>query len=240
MTREIEYSVIVPVYNESKRIHNIETISKYLGKIKLKTELLVVNDGSIDDSLTILRKYKRNLGFRLVSYSQNKGKGYAIKQGMLKAKGKYILFCDVDLSTPIEEMTSLIPFLKNNNIAIGTRKITRSKVLVEQSLIRKWLGKGFTFLSQIILNVWISDFTCGFKFFPREIARKIFRKTLVYRWGFDSEVMFLAKKYHFAVKEVPVTWVNDVQTRVKFPRDIFVSLRELLTIRFNDWILKKY
>lgn len=240
MAKNIEISVIVPVYNESKRLHHLRTIADYLKGFKKSTELIVVNDGSTDNTQEKLKELKKTFDFRLISYRTNKGKGHAVKIGMLRAVGNFRLFCDVDLSTPIEEINELSKYLDKYDVVIGTRKITAAKVLVEQSPIRKWLGKGFTLLSQIILNVWISDFTCGFKFFSREAAEKIFSKSLVFRWGFDSEIMFLAKKYGFSIKEVPVTWINDTQTRVKFPRDIFVSLRELLTIRFNDWMKRKY
>jgi dolichyl-phosphate beta-glucosyltransferase len=233
-------SVIVPVYNESQRIHHLEQIIKYLKTLPQKTELIVVDDGSKDDTLKKLRSMNSGNNFRILTYKKNAGKGYAIKTGMLAAKGDYCLFLDVDLSTPISEMGKFIPVLGKADIVIGTRKSKGANVVTPQPIIRKWMGRGFTLLSQIMLNVWVSDFTCGFKFFSKEAAKKIFSNVKVFRWGFDSEVLFLAKKYGFSVKEVPVTWVNDLSTKVKFPRDIIVSFRELLTIRNNDMIKKVY
>jgi hypothetical protein len=106
--------------------------------------------------------------------------------------------------------------------------------------LREYLGTGFTFLAQLILNTWVSDFTCGFKCFSKEASQRIFRKTKIFRWGFDSEVLFLAKKYGFSIKEVPVVWKNDARTRVRFPNDIINSFAELIAIRYYDWVKGVY
>lgn len=235
MARSKMISVIVPVYNESKRVFNLKSIFDYLKKKYKFSEIIVVNDGSTDDTIKKLRAMKRDIEFRLVSYKLNKGKGWAVKQGMLKATGDYRIFCDVDLSTPISELENLLHYISHHDVVIGTRKISKSKVIVEQPAWRKWLGKGFTFLSQVTLRVWVSDFTCGFKLFSANSAKRIFSRTRIYRWGFDSEIMFLAKKYNLKIKEVPVTWINDTLTKVKFPRDILISVRELGNILLNDW-----
>ena len=233
-------SVIVPVYNESRRIYHLKLIVDYLKTLPLKTELIVVDDGSKDDTLKNLRLMNKGKDFMILSYKKNEGKGYAIKRGMLEAKGDYCLFLDVDLSTPISEIQKFLPVLNSAEIIVGTRKAKMANVITPQPLIRKWLGRGFTFLSQIMLNVWVSDFTCGFKFFSREAAHKIFSKVKIFRWGFDSEVLYLAKKYGFRVKEVPVTWENDLNSKVRFPQDLIISFRELVAIRNNDWFKKSY
>lgn len=228
------WSIIVPVYNETRRLGNLNHILQFLKTLPETWELIVVNDGSTDNSLELLRNINRRHSFQIVTYSQNRGKGYAIKQGMLAAIGKYRLFLDCDLSTPIEEIDKIRPYLADFGVVIGTRKTKGAKVLVHQPWLRENLGKGFTFLSQLILAVPVSDFTCGFKCFSSAAARKIFTKSLVYRWGFDSEILYLARKYGYSIKEVPVTWKNDIFSRVKFPEDLITSFSDLFRIRLND------
>ena len=232
--------MIVPCYNEAKRINNLVEIVQHLRGLDKTWELIVVNDGSRNDTLTKLRVLNKKFPFRLITYKTNRGKGYAVKTGMLKAVGKYRLFLDVDLSTPIAQMEKLNESIIRYDVVIGTRKLKGAKVLVHQPLIREKLGVAFTFLSQLVLNTNISDFTCGFKSFSGEASERIFQKTRIYRWGFDSEVLFLAKKYGFSIKEVPVVWKNDDRTKVRFPNDIFNSFRELLAIRYFDWFKNQY
>lgn len=232
----IFWSIIVPCYNETKRIHNLEKILKYLGGQKESWELIVVNDGSLDETLKKLKVLKRKSNFKLISYDTNRGKGYAVKTGMLAASGKFRLFCDIDLSTPIEEIRAFKPFLGKADVVIGTRKLKGAKVILHQSFLREYLGKGFTLLSQLVLNTWVSDFTCGFKCFSKAASERIFKRTRISRWGFDSEALFLTKKYGLRVKEVPVVWKNDPQSRVRFPRDLINSFAELVAIRYYDWV----
>lgn len=238
--KSIYWSIIVPCYNESKRVDNIKTILEYLKNLDKPWELIVVNDGSTDDTLIKLETLKKKANFKIVSYKKNRGKGFAVKTGMLKAKGNFRLFLDVDLSTPITEMEKFSKSVDQYDVIIGTRKLKGSKVVEHQPLLREYMGMAFTLLSQIILNVKISDFTCGFKCFSESASQKIYKNTKIYRWGFDSETMFLAKKYGFSIKEVPVVWENSKLTKVRFPNDIVSSFYELLAVRYFDWIKKQY
>ncbi len=228
------WSIVIPVYNESRRIGNLNHILDYLSHLKQSWELILVNDGSTDDTLAVLEKMNKGRKFSVVSYLKNEGKGHAVKKGMLAATGKHRLFLDIDLATPIEEMEKLPPFLEKYDVIIGTRKAKGAKVIVHQPWLRETLGKGFTLLSQILLSVPVSDFTCGFKYFSAKAAQTIFSRSQIFRWGFDAEVLFLAFKYRFKVKEVPVTWTDDRRTRVKFPQDLINSLSELVRIRYYD------
>ena len=239
-TKSTFWSIIVPVYNEAKRIYNLDEILKYLHGLEESWELIVVNDGSTDDTLKKLELFRKKSHFKLISYETNRGKGFAVKTGMLAASGKFRLFCDIDLSTPIEEMAKFKPFLRKADLVIGTRKLKGANVIVHQSFLREYLGKGFTRLSQLVLNTWVSDFTCGFKCFSQAASERIFGKTRIFRWGFDAEVLFLARKYNLRIKEVPVVWENDPQTRVRFPRDLIKSFGELLAIRYYDSIEDSY
>lgn len=233
--KQPELSIIIPVYNESKRIDYVSQIFDYFIKQKPSFEMLVINDGSTDDTLVRLEKLEKSYRFKIITYPINRGKGYAIKTGMLQAQGKHRLFMDVDLSTPLNEWGKFIPFLNRYDVIIGTRKTDHANLLIHQSLIRENLGKGFTFLSQKILGIGVSDFTCGFKCFSQQAAEKIFTKQTINRWGFDSEILFLTKKYKLRIHEIPVMWKNDPRTKVRFPQDIINSFSELLTIRINDF-----
>lgn len=228
-------SVVIPVFNEQKRIRNIKYVISYLRRQKYTWEIIVVNDGSKDKTINRINSLKKKMRLKLVSYSENRGKGAAIKEGMLIAVGKYRLFLDIDLSTPIEEVDKLIPFLRKYDIVIGSRKMKGSNIIVRQPLIRELLGKMFTFLSQKILQMRVSDFTCGFKCFSQKAAEQIFLRQTINRWGFDSEILYIGKTKRYSIKEVPVTWKNDSRTRVKFPQDIVNSLTELIKIRLNSY-----
>ncbi|MDP3973559.1 MAG: glycosyltransferase family 2 protein [Candidatus Daviesbacteria bacterium] len=235
-------SIIIPFYNEGGRIANLSLLFHYLRQKKFSTEVILVNDGSTDESLKLIRKILKQLPphhfFELISYQMNKGKGFAIKTGMLKAKGDYRLFTDIDFSTPIEEFDNYLPHLKKFDILIGSRKKRGAKLLMHQPKIREKLGKGFTKLSQIFLGLNLLDFTCGFKCFSKKAAEEIFRRQRIDRWGFDSEILFIGKKRGFNIKEMPVTWRDDSNTKVKLPHDIITSLYDLLRIRLNNF--KKY
>ena len=226
-------SIIIPVFNEEKRIKKLSEIVSYLKKQKFSWELIVVNDGSTDKTKKKLRLLKDKLKFKTISYFPNKGKGFAIKTGMLSAKGKYRLFLDIDLSTPINEFDNFYPFLKKFDIIIGSRRIKSSSVTVRQPFIREMLGKMFTKLSQELLLMNISDFTCGFKCFSQKAADQIFVRQTTNRWGFDPEILYIGKIHKNSIKEIPVKWKNDPKTKVKFPQDILNSFKELAGIKIN-------
>ena len=226
-------SVIIPLYNEQNRLGKLTKVFDFLDRQKLVYEVILINDGSRDNTLKKLNQLSKKFIFHLITYDKNKGKGFAIKTGVLQASGKYLLFTDIDLSTPLEEFNKFLPLLKRRNIIIGSRKKVGSTLRKRQGLIRENLGKGFTLLSQLILDIYLSDFTCGFKCLPRQAAKEIFSRQRIERWSFDSEILFLAKKLGYEIKEVPVKWSNDPRTRVRFPQDIIRSLLDLYKIRYN-------
>lgn len=233
-------SIVIPIYNEEKRITNLSEIYKYFKRKHLTCEVILVNDGSTDQTAKTLREISKKFKFKLISYRKNRGKGYAIKAGMMKAGGKYRLFTDIDLSTPIEEFNKFIPYFKNYDIIIGSRKKKGAKLIIHQSKLREKLGKGFTKLSQIVLQLDTTDFTCGFKCFSKIAAEGIFSRQRINRWGFDAEILFLAKKFGYKIKEIPVKWSNDPRSRVKFPQDIISSLLDLLKIRLFTYPINDF
>ena len=231
-------SVVIPVYNESERIYNLPEIFQYLIRSNFNFEVIVINDGSTDDTLAKLKKIQKQYSFRIISYYPNKGKGYAIKKGMLAASGDYRLFTDVDLSTPIEEFDHFLPYLHSHEIVIATRKKKGAHLKIRQGKTRENLGKAYTLLSKRILNLPLSDFTCGFKVFSKQAAEKIFSKSQIERWGFDPEILFIATKNKIRIKEVSVTWINNPNSKVRFPQDAINSFCELIRIKVNDFIGK--
>lgn len=238
--RKIFLSIVIPVYNEMDRLHHLKEVIDYLNKQRYTSEIIIVNDGSVDGTLNRLNKLNVHNRYHIISYPGRRGKGFAVKTGMLSAKGNLRLFTDIDLSTPIDEIGKFLPYIHRFDVIIGSRKKRRAKVLIHQSKLRESLGRGFTFLSGRLLRVRISDFTCGFKIFSKRASEKIFNKTKIERWGFDSEILYLAQKYKFKIKEIPVTWADDVKTRVKFPQDLIRSFLELIEIILNDRYRKIY
>ena len=233
-------SVVIPVFNESARISFLSEIVKYFRKQTYSVEIVLVNDGSKDNTLSLLKGYaKKNTEIKIISYAENRGKGHAIKMGMLQAKGKHRLFTDIDLSTPLSEFKKFIPLLGKKEVIIGTRKNTDASILVHQPFIREYLGKCFTWISRILLGVNLTDFTCGFKCFSAKAANDIFSRSQIERWGFDAEIMFIAHKRGYFIQEVSVIWRNDERTKVKLLSAAFKSFQELLTIRLAD-IFGKY
>lgn len=228
-------SIIIPLYNEVTRLKNLIKVYDFFESNNINYEIILVNDGSNDKTLSYLKKFPKKYKYQLVSYKVNMGKGHAIKEGMLAANGKFRLFTDIDLSTPIEEFNKFIPYLNKYDLIIGSRKTKGSTLKKRQPLIRESLGKVFTLVSQTILNLETSDFTCGFKCFSQKAAIEIFNKQTVNRWGFDSEILFLAKKLRFKTKEVPVTWFDDPRSKVKFPQAIISSIADLIKIRLNNY-----
>lgn len=226
-------SVVIPVFNEEKRVKKIADIVSYLKKQPYPWEIIVVNDGSTDRTIKILKELRKKLRFSLISYTANTGKGFAVKTGMLQANGKFRLFLDVDLSTPISEIEKFLPYMEKYDILVGSRKLRTSSLAMRQPILREYLGKIFTLLSQYILNMYISDFTCGFKIFSEKSAKHIFSRQKIEKWGFDPEILYIGKLKRYSIKEIPVFWKDDPRTKVKIVNAVINSLMELILIRIN-------
>jgi glycosyltransferase involved in cell wall biosynthesis len=169
---------------------------------------------------------------QIVGYNQNMGKGHAIKRGMANSNSDYTLFFDADMATPLSELEKFVPLMKQYKpVIIGTRKNGESTVVDHQPRFREILGKAYTLLSQIILNTWVTDFTCGFKAFSREARIDVFTKSRINRWGYDSEILYLARKLGYNITERAVIWSDDKNTKVRLSQAVFTSFLELLKIR---------
>lgn len=236
METDIYLSVVIPVYNEESRIiQSLEDIFSYLRSLAMSWEVLIVDDGSHDRTAEIIEQWiKNHHQLMLIRLPQNCGKGAAIRQGMLKAQGRYRLFRDADVSTAMAEFDRFRPILENGTpIVIGSRKMAGAKNMRRQPWLRETLGKGFTLLSRLLFVWEVSDYTCGFKCFSAKAAEDIFSRQKICRWAFDSEIVFLAKNLGYPIAQLPITWTNDPGTKVRLIVDVLNSFFEIICIRLN-------
>lgn len=238
MEKGVYLSVIIPAYNEEERVAGtIMNISKYLARQDYVSEIIVVNDGSKDKTAEIVSDIKSTVpSLRLIDNKKNKGKGGVVKQGMLAANGKYRLFVDADNAISIDHLDKFWPYTKEYDVVIGSIEIEgaekREKYEGFSKIYRNVLGKLSKYLIRL-LTVWeIHDTQRAFKLFKREAAEKIFPRQTIMRWGFDIEILVIAKKLGYKIKELPVSWLNP-PGKVNFMGYIN-TLKELLQVKFNS------
>jgi len=229
-------SVVIPAYNEEKRLpKTLKEISSYLEKQNYDYEIIVVNDGSKDKTAEIIKELISEIkNLKLIDNKENCGKGFVVRQGLLEAKGEYRLFTDADNSTPISEIEKFFPYFKKGyDIVIGSRDIKGAIIKNPQPLYRRILGDIFSLLSRIIVGYWgIKDSQCGFKAFTAKAANDILPKCRINRFAFDPEIIKLAKKMNYKIKEVPIIWENEPHTKVDFKNTIKMGI-DLLIIKWN-------
>jgi dolichyl-phosphate beta-glucosyltransferase len=237
MSNDSLLSLVIPVYNEEKRIgSSLSEIIAYFQRNGYSYELIVVDDGSTDRTVEIVKELIAGIQSGRLLCARHGGKGAAVRKGVLNAKGQYVFFTDADLSTPIAELDKFLEQLNQGyKVVIGSRKMTGANVEVHQSWLRESMGKVFTWLTNVILTKNISDVTCGFKGFSRPVAQEVFSRQQVNNWSFDAEILFLVQQYGYLIKEIPVRWRNDPATRVNLLEDTVRSFLGLLKIRANDW-----
>ncbi len=231
------YSVVVPAYNEGARLGaTLEKVLAYVHAQGWDAEVIVVNDGSRDNTSDIVREHAAaNPALRLVENPGNRGKGFSVRMGMLSARGRIVLFSDADLSSPIEEAPKLLQALEAGaDIAIGSRWLRAETQTQRQPLYRQLFGRIFNLLLRLTLGLQFADTQCGFKAFKRPAVQAIFPLQKIERWGFDPEILFLARKFGFKVQEVPVAWGHSGGTRINPLIDGSRMFLEMLHIRWND------
>lgn len=229
-----QLSVVIPAYNESRRLPpTLRTVDRYLREANRRSELIVVDDGSTDDTAaTVDELIREGLKLHLLRHDGNRGKGAAVRTGMLAASGDMVLFTDADLSTPIADAERLIAALEAGaDVAIGSRALDRSLIEVHQPWIRDRMGRVFNMFVQAILLPGLKDTQCGFKAFRREAARELFGATAADGFEFDTEVLYRARRGGLVIREIPVHWRNNPDTRVNAVSDSTRMLMGLFRIR---------
>jgi dolichyl-phosphate beta-glucosyltransferase len=239
-------SVVIPSYNEEKRLPPaLDRVVKYLiARGYRESEIIIVNDGSSDRTAEIAREIgaelaQRNLRIRVLNNPGNCGKGYSVRHGANKSTGEWLLVSDADLSAPIEECDKLFMAVKDGNFdaAIGSRALNRSLIGVRQLFFREFIGRTFNVMVRLVAGLPFADTQCGFKLFSRQLARRVFAAQSLERFGFDVEILYLAKKFGFRVAEVPIRWNDVAGTKVAAfsGADAFL---DILRVRRNDWLGK--
>ena len=232
------YSIVVPAYNEGERISpSLERMLSHIERSNWSAEIIVVNDGSRDNTAAIVNQFARcSPSVRLLENPGNRGKGYTVRNGMMNASGQVLLFTDADLSSPIEEAAKLFAPIERGeaDIAIGSRYLDRELQIRKQPLYRRMLGRAFNLALRAILGLTYVDTQCGFKAFNRKAAMTVFPAMKIEGWGFDPEILFLAKRYGLRVAEVPVSWAHDHRSKINPALDGARMFSELMRVRLNS------
>jgi dolichyl-phosphate beta-glucosyltransferase len=228
-------SVVIPAYNEGQRIRdNLLKITAYLDTLNYPAEIIVIDDGSADRTAEQVEQIKKgNPMLSLLRSESNRGKGHAVRKGMLASLGGFSLLTDADLSTPIRELDKFIPHMDSpDTVLVGNRKIAGARITRHQHIIRESMGKVFTLAGNAILGMRQGDFTCGFKIFGERARKSIFGVQKINGWAYDAEILFLARKFGFPVKDIPVVWEDYDDTKVRLMAASVASFSDLFRIRW--------
>jgi glycosyltransferase involved in cell wall biosynthesis len=230
-------SIVIPAYNEALRIEL--TLKRVLGCVEERgwdAEVLVVDDGSTDPTVDIVHHWMAtHPRLRLIKNLENRGKGFSVRNGLLQAAGEIVMFTDADLSAPMEEGERLFEALADGaDVAIGSRWLDKQRQTIHQPLYRRFFGRCFNWVTRQVMGLPFKDTQCGFKAFKREAAQTIFRLQTIERWGFDPEILFIARKLKYRIVEVPVTWGHDERSRMSYLKDGMKMLQEMAEIRSNS------
>jgi dolichyl-phosphate beta-glucosyltransferase len=227
----MDLSLIIPAYNESGRIGaSLEKALSWARDQPFSVEIVVVDDGSRDDTLAIAQQYSGE-SLRVLAQPRNMGKGAAVRRGMLEAVGNCRIFSDADFSTPIAEAPKVLEQLRSFDVVIGSRALDASFIKEHQPWYRESMGKMFNLLVQALAVPGIHDTQCGFKGFRAAAAEAIFSRTKIDGFGFDVEVLYIARQLGYSIKEIPVEWYNDPRSTLNPVSDSLKMFRELLTVR---------
>jgi dolichyl-phosphate beta-glucosyltransferase len=229
-------SIIIPAYNESARIGKaLDEVLRCVHERDWSAEILVVNDGSTDRTAAIVQELAElHPEVRLLNNPENRGKGFSVRQGVLQAVGDMVMFTDADLSAPMEEAERLFEALRQGaDIAIGSRWLERERQTLKQPLYRQFFGRCFNAITRLVMGLPFADTQCGFKALHRPVAQTIFQLQRIERWGFDPELLFIALKRGYTIREVPVTWGHDQRSRLSYLKDGLKMLEEIAYIRWE-------
>jgi len=228
-------SIIVPSYNEELRLPpSLNQIANYIRQSGRTTEVIVVDDGSADQTAAVAETFRSRIPLlRVISNETNRGKGYSVRHGMQEATGEIVLFTDADLSAPIEEADKLLDAMNEYDVAIGSRALDRNLIEVHESGFREFAGIIFNKIVRIVLWLPFVDTQCGFKAFRREKCKIIFEQQRIERFGFDPELLYLARHHGLKAVEIPVRWAHSPATKINMFRDSMQMFLDVFTIRWN-------
>ena len=232
-----QLSIVIPAYNEAARIEKtLDRVMACVAKQGWDAEVLVVDDGSTDTTPGIIQRWMTSHPrLHLVKNDGNRGKGYSVRNGLLQATGEVVMFTDADLSAPMEEAELLLAALAGGaDVAIGSRWMDKTRQTIHQPLYRRFFGRCFNWVTRTVMGLPFKDTQCGFKAFKRPAAQVIFRLQRIERWGFDPEILFIARKLGYNIREVPVTWGHDERSRMSYLKDGMKMLEEMAIIRTNS------
>lgn len=237
MTGSMKLSIVIPAYNEAKKVKNtFSRLDRFFSQKNYEMEYIFVEDGSSDDTLTILREMERaNSRIKVLANEKNMGKGLSIKKGMLEAAGDYILFMDADMSTPLQAFLDFERYMGAYDIIMGSRWLEGSDIKIRQPWHRIIMGTLFYAIVRTLFLKDITDTNCGFKCYKKDVAKDIFSKQLLHGWGFDVELLYIAQKRSYNIKEVPVVWAHGRDSKVNIFIVPILTLMELVRIKVNDW-----
>lgn len=229
-------TIVFPMYNEEKRVQKtIRRLNSFYKKINSFPKIIFVSDGCTDNTKSILKNALKdsiiNDYSKIVEYKENRGIGYAMNKGLDNVKTKYVLFSDFDLSTPLKELYHFSKFVPEFDIVIGSRWLDKSRI--QDNPFRRIMSLISRFLINSFLKIKFSDTLCGFKLYKTDIARKVYEKRTIDRFGVDFELMFIANKSGFKIKELPVEWKHEEGSTVHL-RDYLITLKELMKVRNNN------
>ena len=229
-------SIVIPAFNEEKRLPvTLERIASYINRSGRETEVVVVDDGSADGTIGVAESFREQIAnLRVVSNGQNRGKGYSVRHGSMESRGEIVLFTDADLSAPIEEADKLLAKMDEYDVAIGSRAVNRGLIEVHESPFREIAGIIFNRIVRIILWLPFVDTQCGFKAFRREKCKVIFEQQTIERFGFDPELLYLARHHGLRIAEVAVRWAHSPATKVNMFRDSVQMFLDVVIIRWNS------
>ena len=229
----MKVSIIIPCYNEENRILNtLKKIREYVNTKKDNFEIIVVDDASADRTVEIVREFDNKI--KILKNERNMGKGYSVKRGILESSGDTSLFMDADSSTEIKEFDNFISHFKNYDIVVGSRHLSKNSIKIPQGKLRRFFGFWAHKMIHLVTNSKVKDTMCGFKAFNKK-SKNLFEKQLNMRWGFDYEIIFLAEKMGYKIKEVPVEWKDNHESKVT-AGGYLKALSELFAIRINNFL----
>jgi dolichyl-phosphate beta-glucosyltransferase len=237
MAEEKDLSIVIPAYREEGRILGaLKAVDEHFFHSDIRYEVIVVEDGRLDGTGRAVADFsKRNGNVRLLTNDRNMGKGYAVKRGMLEAKGNLVLFSDADMATPIGEVEKFLPFFAEGfDVVIASRRLKGAKIRVYQRPLRRFFGWLFHTTRRMLILGDIKDTQCGFKCFKREAVREIFDRQSVNGFVFDVELLVIARKLGFKIKEVPVIWIDDARTTLSVAKHMKGIILDLLKVKWRS------